>query len=166
MSIKSRLLFLSAATVVCLGATNAANAVSANMNVTASVSENCTISNVNDLALGSYDPIGANNSADLATGQATFDLTCTLGATPTIAISMGQHEDSGQRRAMQGSDFLSYNLYSDSNRSSAWDTANTVDGTGDVTGNAHTYTVYAVVPGGQNVPSGSYSDTVSIDVTF
>jgi spore coat protein U-like protein len=61
---------------------------------------------------------------------------------------------------------LSYFLYSDAGWTTVW--ANTV-GTGVAhtgTATATAITVYGQVTAGQNVPAGSYSDTVVATVTF
>ncbi len=63
-----------------------------------------------------------------------------------------------------GSDTLSYNLFQDSGNTTAWNETTTKSDT--ATGSAVNYTVYGVVPHGQNKPAGSYTDTVSIDVTY
>jgi len=64
------------------------------------------------------------------------------------------------------SDYLSYQLYSDSGYSTAWgNTAGTgVAVTG--TGSAVSTTVYGSVAAGQNVKTGNYADTVAATVTF
>jgi spore coat protein U-like protein len=63
-------------------------------------------------------------------------------------------------------DYLSYQLYSDSGLTTVW--GNT-SGTGvgvTGTGAAVSTTVYGSVAAGQNVPTGSYADTVAATVTF
>ena len=62
--------------------------------------------------------------------------------------------------------FLAYALYQDSPRTTVW--GNTA-GTGLVhagDGASHAITVYGTVAAGQNVPVGSYSDTVVATITF
>ena len=65
-----------------------------------------------------------------------------------------------------GTDYLSYQLYSDNGYSTVWgNTAGTsVAHTG--TGTQTALTVYGSIAAGQSVPAGSYSDTVVATVTF
>ena len=155
---------LAASMLLISGGLALAATVSGNLPVSASVSNNCAFGTINALNFGAYDPVVANASTDL-TGTGTFALTCTSGGSITIGLSLGGHAVSTQRNmADAGTDKLSYNLYQDSTDTTVWDETTTKSDTG--TGSAVTYTVYGVVPHGQNVPAGSYSDTVSIDVTY
>ena len=72
------------------------------------------------------------------------------------------------RRMAGGTDFLSYELYQDSSRSTVW-------GSGVAAGEtivtapskaARTFTVYGRVPAGQDVAAGSYNDTVVATINF
>ena len=65
---------------------NAATAT-ANLGVTATVTNNCTISTA-ALAFGSYDPVVANASTNLD-GTGTVVVACTKGATATIGLGLG-----------------------------------------------------------------------------
>lgn len=149
---------------------NAGSATS-NLSATASVSANCTIA-TSPVAFGAYDPVVTNNSSALD-GTGTVTVTCTSGSTGTVTLGQGANADTGSsdtlpvRRMLAGtSDYLTYNLYSDSGRTTVWgNTAGTgVDRTG--TGASDAVTVYGSVAAGQNVPAGSYSDTVVATVTF
>ncbi|SEI88474.1 Csu type fimbrial protein [Frateuria terrea] len=155
-----------------LGGTAYAATATSDLPVSASVTATCTIDASGGLAFGAYDPVVTNASTDL-TGQGTIDTTCTNGASVTVTLGQGANADTGSsdaapvRRMLSGaSDYLSYQLYSDSGRSTVWgNTAGTgapVTGTGTVVST----TVYGLITAGQNVPSGSYSDTVVATVTF
>lgn len=142
-----------------------------NLSVSATVSANCTIS-TSAVAFGAYDPVSANASSALD-GAGTVTVNCTSGAATTVTLGQGANADTGStdaaplRRMKAGtSDYLSYTLYSDTSRSTVW--GNTA-GTGSAhtgTGTASALTVYGRVTAAQNVPSGSYSDTVVATVTF
>jgi spore coat protein U-like protein len=150
--------------------TDAATATS-NLSVTASVSANCSISTA-PVAFGAYDPVSANASTALS-GTGTVNVTCTNGASTTVTLGQGANADTGStdaapaRRLSDGTtNYLSYSLYQDTGRTTVW--GNTV-GTGVAntgTGTQTAITVYGSVAAGQNVPSGSYSDTVVATVTF
>ena len=157
---------LAASMALMFGGIAPAATTSQNMGVSADISNTCSFGTVNTLAFGAYDPVVANATTDL-TGSTTFGLTCTSGDPITIGLSLGANAVSSQRY-MAGTgegDKLSYNLYQDGSDTTAWnDTSSLFDDTG--TGSSITYTVYGVVPHGQNEPADTYSDTVSIDVTY
>lgn len=148
----------------------AAGTVTANLAVSASVSATCSISTT-PLAFGAYDPVGANSAAPLD-GSGSVVVTCTNGAPTTVTLGQGAHANTGSsdavplRRMASGGAFLSYALYSDAARSAVWgNTAGTgVAHTGS--GTATSVSVYGRVAAGQNVGSGSYTDTVVATVTF
>ncbi len=141
-----------------------------NLSVTATVSANCTISTA-AVAFGAYDPIVTNASTAL-NGTGTVTVTCTNGSTGTITLAQGANADTGStdaaplRRMASGTNRLSYSLYQESARTTVWgNTALTgIARTG--TGAADAVTVYGSVAAGQNVPAGSYADTVVATVTF
>jgi spore coat protein U-like protein len=142
----------------------AAATTSANLPVSADVSNVCNFGTINTLSF-TYDPVVANASTD-ATSSANFNLTCTTGDSITIGLDLGQHNASGQRQMQDsGTDKLSYNLFQNSNHSTAWDDSSNKK-SDTATGSAVAYTVYGVVPHAQNVPAGSYTDTVAINVTY
>jgi spore coat protein U-like protein len=169
----ARTLILTGTTVLGLGATSAILAATqtANLPVTATVSANCAISTA-AVAFGAYDPAVVNASAALD-GQGSVLVTCTSGASTTVTLGQGSNADTGSTAAVPlrrmkdgGTNFLGYFLYSDTGRTTVWgDTGGTgLPHTG--TGSQATLTVYGRVTGGQNVPTGNYSDTVVATVTF
>lgn len=141
-----------------------------NLSVTATVSNNCTIT-TSAVAFGAYDPVSANASTALD-GSGTVTVTCTSGASTTITLGQGANAATGStdaaplRRMAAGTNFLSYSLFQESARTTTW--GNTAG-----TGKAHTGTgasaaisVFGRVTAGQNVPAGSYADTVVATITF
>ena len=169
----ARTLSLTGALLLSVGAVTSTDAATAqqDLSVTASVTANCTIA-TSPVAFGAYDPITTNASAALnATG--TVSVTCTSGASTTVTLGQGANAGTGSsdaapaRRLSDGSThFLTYSLYQDNGRSTVWgNTAGTgVASTGS--GAQQSLTVYGSVDAGQNVPAGSYSDTVTATVTF
>lgn len=143
-----------------------AASASANLTVSATVTKNCTVSTT-ALAFGSYDPVVANASANLdGTGGVT--VACTRGATASIALGSGSNASGSTRRLGDGAgNFLSYELYSDSGRSSVWNTgAGTLALTAAPSRAARDFTVYGRIAGNQDVPAGTYGDTVTATVNF
>lgn len=173
MTSKMNLTKLAAITIAMSTALMAQTTKTSNLSVTASVANNCTISTTS-VAFGAYDPIVANASSNNDnTGKVT--VTCTSGASTTITLGQGSNAGSGStdaapaRRLTDGAttaSYLTYALYSESGRSTVW--GNT-SGTGVAhtgTGTATDLTVYGRITSGQNVPAGSYTDTVVATVTF
>jgi spore coat protein U-like protein len=146
-----------------------AGTATSNMSVTATVSNNCTIT-AGALSFGAYDPIGANASSPL-NASATISVTCTSGDATTIALGQGSDPATGSTDAAplrQMSDGASHNLpyqlYKDSGHSTVWNNTTGASYTG--TGTAGSVTVYGQIAAAQNVPAASYSDTVVATITF
>ena len=134
-----------------------------NVTVTATISNNCILS-TGSVAFGSYDPVVTNHTAALAqTG--TFTVSCTKGAAATISLGNGGNFNGGHRFMASGGNQLQYELYSDSGLSHIWNSANTV-AYNSTTMAATTETIYGQIPAGQDVNTGSYSDTVVATVNF
>lgn len=138
---------------------------SATLSVSATVTANCTVSTT-PVAFGSIDTLGGNHDA---TGSVTVN--CTNGASWSAAASPGSGAGAtmATRRMTSGASTLSYGLYTDAGRTLIWGDGSTgtaaVAGTG--TGSAQSFTVYGRVPFGQTtVRAGSYSDTVSVTITY
>jgi spore coat protein U-like protein len=146
--------------------TNAATAT-ANLGVSATVTNNCTISTV-ALAFGSYDPVVANASTNLD-GTGTVVVACTKGSTATIGLGLGSNASGSVRRMTDGSsNYLTYELYQDSGRSTIWGTAGAglLSPAAAPSKAARNFTVYGRVTSNQDVPAGSYNDTVVATVNF
>lgn len=145
---------------------------SATMTVTATVIATCTI-NSGNLSFGNYDAIGANSSAPL-NGTAAITATCTQGASASVDIDPGLNASgvgNSQHRRMKGvgEKYLGYDIYQDSAHSRPWGTK--TSGTAvSVTGSGGTtpvrLTAYGSVPGAQNIPVGSYTDSVAVTINY
>ena len=164
-----RLAVFAALSVVAAGS-YAAGSTTSNLAVSASVSNNCLIDASGGLAFGAYDPVSANAASDLDS-SGTIAVTCTNGASAAITLGQGANAAGGSTDAAPlrqmndgGLNNLSYNLYTDNSYATVWDISTGVAYTG--TGAADSVTVYGRVSAGQNVPAGSYSDTVVATITF
>jgi len=161
-----------AVSVLALAASGAAfgGDATANLGVGAEVVNNCIIS-ASDLTFGDYDPI-VSHAADTLDGSGSVTITCTSGASAAITLAQGANPDAGSsdivplRRMTDGTNFLNYFLFSNAGLSTVWGNDGTVDveTTGD--GEAEMHTVFGSVTAAQNVPAGSYSDTVVATVSF
>ena len=146
--------------------TNAATAT-ANLGVTATVTNNCTISTA-PLAFGSYDPVVANASTNLD-GTGTVVVACTKGSTATIGLGLGSNASGSVRRMGDGSsNFLTYELYQDSGRSTIWSNAGAglLSPVAAPSKAARSFSVYGRVASNPDVPAGTFYDTVVATVDF
>jgi spore coat protein U-like protein len=141
------------------------------LGISATVSNNCTIQTTS-LAFGVYDPVGAN-AADPLDGSAELEIRCTKGASTTIALDPGQHASAsaGTTRAMSSSTataHLSYELYRDAGRTAVWgDAPGAILHAGIAPGAVtRRYAVLGRIPAAQDVPAGTYVDTVVATVNF
>jgi spore coat protein U-like protein len=131
--------------------------------VTASVTANCTIA-AGALTFGAYDPVVANASTNLDQ-TSTITVACTKGSTGVVSLDNGTNFSGGARRMKAGANFLTYEMYNDSARTTVWNATNTVSYTAASKATSP-LTLYGRVPSGQDVPVGSYSDTVVATITF
>jgi spore coat protein U-like protein len=145
---------------------------SGTLDVSASVTTTCNVqTGAATLAFGVYDPVVANASTGLdLSGSGTFTLQCTNGEQPYITLDDGQTAGAtDSTRAMsQGTGGtktpMSYNVYSDSSHSTLWPSTGGYQYPSQMNGTAQTVTVYGLVPKGQNLAGGSYTDMIAINV--
>jgi spore coat protein U-like protein len=143
-----------------------AQTATANLSVSATVAKNCSITTT-AVAFGSYDPIVTHASSPLD-GTGSLVVTCTKGAGTRIDLGLGANASGTTRRMGGGTDFLSYELYQNTGRTTVW-------GSGAAAGQtiaaapskaARTFTVFGRVAGGQDVEATSYADTVVATINF
>lgn len=143
------------------------------------VNANCTVS-TSAVAFGSYDPVGANKTADL-NSIGTVTIACVKDTAPTIGLDLGSNA-SGTTRRMQNTtvagNFLQYELYLPSGTApnaacsfpgaTPWGTAgaNLFNAGAAPNKNPRTYNVCGTIPAGQNPLFGNYQDTVVAAVNF
>ncbi|HEY1394003.1 MAG TPA: spore coat U domain-containing protein, partial [Methylibium sp.] len=143
----------------------ALNPTTQTLTATASVVQTCTVSTTT-LNFGTPGLLNAN-----VDGTSTITTQCASGTAYQIGLDNGLHA-SGTTRQMAGgsSELIAYELYRDSSRTQRWgNTLNSdtvsISGTAN-TGAALTTTVYGRVAA-QSTPSpSSYSDTITVTVTY
>lgn len=132
---------------------------SANFDVSIQVMATCSIS-ASSMPFTSITT-GTTTNTD---ASSTLILNCSNGTPYAVALDNGTNFQGG-RRLTNGSSFISYNLYSDSGRSTQWNSSNTKAGTGS--GSDQSLTVYGRIPSGQSVlNTGTYVDTIVATVTY
>jgi spore coat protein U-like protein len=138
-----------------------ANPATTTFGVSATVLKDCTVS-ATALSFGNYT--GAVNSA-----QSAVTVTCTNLTTYTVGLGTGLAPSATvTTRAMQnGTTLLNYGLFSNATWTSNWgntSATNWVAGTGN--GAGQVLNVYGQIPAAQYVTPGSYTDTISVTVTY
>ncbi len=112
------------------------------------------------------------SSPTTTTGTGTITVTCTGLSlfSYTIRLSTGGSGSFASRRMQSGGNQLQYNLYRDITRTQVWGDGTggsySVTGTIVILGVSIPYPVYGSIPGNQNVPSGTYADTIQVTVTY
>ena len=150
--------------MVGVAAPASAQSQQANLSVAAAVSKNCTIT-ATAIAFSAYDPVVANDTAALD-GEGGLSVACTKGVNPALSLGAGGNAAGAQRRLAFGSERLAYDLFSDSTRSTAWTTSTSITMGNAPSKVARAVSVYGRIAGGQDVPAGSYTDTLLATVNF
>ena len=165
------LLAAALASTALFGNAMAATAVQ-DLTVEAQIASECIIAAPSTFQFGNYSPVNANKAAALD-GSGTISVTCTSGSTaPMITLGEGLWPFSAApttplRQMASAANRLAYFLYLDAGRTTAWgNTAGTGRLVAEVMGTPSVETIYGRVPMNQNLPVGSYSDTVVVTVTF
>lgn len=167
-----------------ISATSWAATATSTVTVNASVSKVCTVSAAT-VAFGAYDPVSANAAADRLAPAAPITVTCTKGSTG-VAIDLGQggNYSAPNRRMTDGADFLTYQLYKATDEASGSLCASPPSSGAGVWGSTSggltltpltptwsaatglVFNICGVVPSGQDVGVGTYTDSVTATVTF
>jgi spore coat protein U-like protein len=137
----------------------------------------CTITGNAPTVTATATAFNAYSAAALSDNQAngTVQIKCPLGIgllpSFTIALSAGNGGSGFAPRAMQsGANRLGYNIYTTSGYGTVWGDGN--DGTvtqtyfSPLSLGTISFTAYGAVPTGQFVATGSYSDTITVTVTY
>ncbi|MDC6167206.1 Csu type fimbrial protein [Paucibacter sp. XJ19-41] len=165
-SAKLKSLLLAAAL---LGAGSAGAATAGNtFQVQATVVSACTVSGSAMNFGASIDPLATATPLD---ASSTLSVVCTNTTPYTVSLNAGANAGGASNftnRAMKsGANSLGYQLYLDAGRSTVWGdgtASSTHSGTG--TGSTQSLTIYGRLPSLANVVPGSYTDTVTVTVTY
>jgi spore coat protein U-like protein len=116
------------------------------------------------VSFGSYDVFGTVPLA--STGSVTYR--CFFANSMTIWLGKGNAPTNNPRQMSSGTNLLYYNLYLDASHSLIWGdpTPNHYDGGQIFWWAPQTVTVYGLIPSGQDVPAGAYTDTVVVTFQF
>lgn len=133
--------------------------------VTATVSNACRITLATDLDFGNAGTLSANRDQ-----TSSIVVRCPSGTNWRLGLSNGIYANGTVRRMRSAAgNYVTYELYRDSTRTQRWGTAlgtDTSSGTGLGESSAVTQTVYGRVPTQAAAPSGAYTDTVTVTLTY
>jgi spore coat protein U-like protein len=131
----------------------------------------CTTS-AQGVAFGNYDPLSALPTDSTGDVSVTCTNLISLFVNYTVALSTGISGSYASRQLDAGGNRLNYNLYTDLTHLLVW--GNGTGGTSQISAGflvvllgitAH-HTVYGRIPARQNASVGSYSDTITVTVTY
>ncbi len=131
------------------------------LSVTATVTTNCSISG-GQLAFGTY--VSGQSAALDAQGTINY-VNCPQGVIK-VELDNGQNASGGQRRMKSGNSFLVYEIYKTNGRTTRWGAGAEALDLQILQAGSGSIAVYGRIPGGQQVPAGNYSDSVTITLTF
>lgn len=129
--------------------------------VYATFANTCRVVVATDLDFGSAGTLSANRDQ-----TSTIQLQCPNGTAWRVNLDNGVNAAGNIRRMASGANRITYELYRDAARQNRWGNAtnNGINGTG--TNAAQSLTVYGRVPAQGNVPGGTYSDTITVTLTY
>jgi spore coat protein U-like protein len=145
-----------------VGGPAVASTTSQQFQVQLQIQAQCVINTTATLNFGTAGVLGGAGGSNVqCTNSTTYDIWLDAGTTTGGVVS--------QRLLNNGStsETIKYNLYTNAGRSVIWGntvSTDTVHATGN--GAQQTYTIYGRVPG-QNTPTpGTYTDTITVTVTY
>jgi spore coat protein U-like protein len=130
----------------------------AQLTVTAQIQASCTLES-GTLPFGLY----TGDQKDAA-GQFAYE--CTDGASITLGLGPGSHAQGATRRMSSGGGFLNYEIYTDPGRTTVWGTDDDGVQVPSTSAEPVIAQVYGRIPGGQQSPTGNYTDTVQITLNI
>ena len=147
----------------------AAGTVTNTFNISATLISACSVSGAT-LSFGTaVNPLSTAVPLD---ATSTLSVQCTNTTAYAVALNAGTNaggaSNFGGRAMASGANSIGYQLYSDTGRSTVWgdgsNSSSTVSGTGS--GSTQTLTIYGRVPSLSGAVPGSYSDTVTVTVSY
>ncbi len=174
MKVRNTLLAAAVALVAGVSFQASAAETSSTFQVTASVASSCAILGAGNIEFGSYDPAVAHASTALTASSSGIQVRCNGGTTAAVQLDEGLNKLAAstcaapQRAMIDGSgNKLSYSLAKAADQAQVFGCDATNQTSLSYT-NLETKTVgvFGSIPAAQNVPVGSYADTVTVKVTF
>ncbi|MBE8716499.1 Csu type fimbrial protein [Cellvibrio polysaccharolyticus] len=123
---------------------------------------------IGTMNFGSVYHAGGPVEANSAPGQGSIQFRCTPGVTARVTMNAGLYSATVNNRRMRHTNttnYLSYQLYTTANRNVIWD-ATTGRSLAFSNDTLQTMTVYGRLPPQSGVLPGTYTDTVTVTITW
>ena len=121
------------------------------------------------LNFGTANSLFTTKDAQVLGSSGALSILCSSGTTPSVKVRAGAHDGlsvGGSRALYDGvANYVPYDLYTDAGHSQLL----TIDGVINLdpsTGVAQTVNIYGQAKGKAGLPAGTYSDTISVELTF
>lgn len=123
----------------------------------------CTVS-AQSVIFGNYDVF----SGQPLDGIGNIAITCDIATPYTLSLSTGSSGSFALRALANAGYRLNYNLFVDAAHATVWGDGSGGSAIASAGGSASTgnHTVYGRIPAGQNATVGSYSDSVTVTVSY
>ena len=155
---------LTACVLLSWSSTSHAASTTSTFAVQVAITATCTINSASTLNFGTQGILATNVDQ-----TSTIQVTCTNTTPYNIGLDAGTGTGASvaTRKLTSGANTVNYTLYSDSGRTTVWgNTVSTDTQAGTGTGSAQSYTVYGRIPTQTTPAPGSYSDTITVTVTY
>lgn len=129
--------------------------------VHANYANTCRVVVATDLDFGSTGGLSGDRYQ-----TSTIQLQCPTGAAWRVGLDDGANANGSTRRMASGANHIIYELYRDNARTQRWGTQGISDASGAGDNTVQSLTVYGRVPAQPNPPPGTYSDTVTVTLTY
>ena len=164
MIARSGALALAGAFFFALTETSCAATATTSFTVQVTITATCLINSASTLSFGTQGVLATNVDQSSA-----IQVTCTNSTPYNIGLNAGTGSGAtvATRKLTSGGATVSYTLYSNSGRTTVWGNTvgtDTVAGTGN--GSAQNYTVYGRIPAQTTPAPGTYTDTITVTVTY
>lgn len=163
MSIVKTGLYAAAALVATMSGAAHAGVATSSIPVSAIILDNCTVVAT---PLAFTPPPGGTAAVD---STSTITLACTPNSSFDVALNAGTNAVSGARnmKLATGADLLPYEIYQDAAHTQIWGDTGSNKKSGTAPLGAVSYTAYGRIAANRpSVSVGSYTDTVTVTVTF
>jgi spore coat protein U-like protein len=164
-----RLRFAAGLLALLAAGTTPATTANSSFQVNASVASVCYVSGTT-LSFGSnLDPVNGTVPVD---ATSTLSVQCTNTTGWSVALDAGTNAGGpaafGSRAIKNGSQTLAYQLYTNAGRTTVWGdgSGGSAPVTGTGTGSTQSLTVYGRLPSLTGAIPGSYTDTVTVTITY
>lgn len=175
MKFKTTLLAVAIIATGTIGATTASAAGSlatGHFTVSLTVNATCKVntSGASDITLAA---VNAGQTTSALSGA--FTVNCSKNTVYNVGLAPSGGATDGTGSLTSGANTIAYALYQNSTGTTPWGNTATSSsvgngetgtGSGMAAGNAKTFTVWANATGSTDVPTGAYSDTVTINVNY